>query len=195
LPSIDFSYQDTPFEVENTGHVVEVVYGSGSSIRLGRSITDIYQLVQFHFHAPSEHTIDGQQFDAELHLVHQNILGQLVVVGVLLSQSSTATPSLFDEIMAATPLSVSNGAGPSPTLNAMTLLPSDKGYYNYAGSLTTPACSEGVRWYVMQNPVTVTNFVINQLHQIVGQFPGYNGYPNNNRPIAPLNSRRILSSY
>jgi carbonic anhydrase len=195
LPGIDFRYESTPFEVENTGHVVEVVYEEGSSIKLGRSITDIYNLIQFHFHAPSEHTVDGTQYDAELHLVHQNILGQLVVVGVFLNKSAAATPGLFDDIVNAAPTTVSNAAGPSAALNANMLLPEDLDYFTYTGSLTTPPCSEGVRWFVMQTPMPVTEAAIQRLHLVVSQFPGYNGYENNNRPVAPLNGRTILSSY
>ncbi|MGA2597847.1 MAG: carbonic anhydrase family protein [Bryobacteraceae bacterium] len=196
LPDIGFRYKDTPFEVENTGHVVEVVYDPGSTIRLGKSITDIYQLVQFHFHAPSEHTINGTQYDAELHLVHQNILGQLAVVGVLLSQSATAPMGIFDDIVMTAPLTAgTTGAREDATLTASSLLPEDLTYYAYAGSLTTPPCSEGVRWFVMQTPVTVTPYVIQQLHSVTGQFPGYNGFANNNRPVNSLNGRTILTGY
>jgi carbonic anhydrase len=183
------------FDVENTGHVVEVVYDSGSSIKLGHDLTGVYQLVQFHFHAPSEHIINGQQFDAELHLVHKNILGQLAVVGVLLTMSDTATPGIFDQIVSTAPMTVSTGSKENQTLNASSLLPEDQSYFTYTGSLTTPPCSEGVTWYVMQTPVPVTASMIQQLHTAASQFPGYNGYANNNRPIAPLNGRTVLMGY
>jgi carbonic anhydrase len=193
LPGIEFNYQDTAFEVENTGHVVEVVYGAGSSIQLGESVTDIYQLIQFHFHAPSEHTLNGQQYDAEVHLVHQNILGQLAVIGVLLSESGTAAPSLFDNILATVPMTTqTTGSLEGMSLNAMALLPEDQTYFTYAGSLTTPPCTEGVRWFVMQHPVSVSDFVIQQLHAVTSQFPGYNGFANNNRPVVPTNGRTVL---
>jgi carbonic anhydrase len=195
LPQIDFRYNTTAFEVENTGHVVEVVYDAGSSIRLGRSVTDIYQLAQFHFHAPSEHTIDGKQYDAELHLVHKNILGQLVVVGVLLSKSDTTPSSIFDEILMTAPVTIETGTREGMVLNANSLLPQDPDYFTYAGSLTTPPCTEGVRWFVMQTPVQVSPYVIQQLHLLASQFPGYNGFANNNRPVAPLNGRTILSTF
>ena len=195
LPEIDFQYNTTPFEVENTGHVVEVVYDAGSSIRVGWSVTDIYQLLQFHFHAPSEHTINGTQYDAEVHIVHQNVLGQYAVVGVLLSQSATAPSGIFDQILKTTPASVSTGTLDGVVLNANSLLPQDQDYFTYAGSLTTPPCTEGVRWFVMKTPVQVSPYVIQQLHMLAGQFPGYNGYANNNRPVVPLNGRTILSTF
>jgi carbonic anhydrase len=192
LPDIGFRYITTPFEVENTGHVVEVVYDAGSSIRLGKSVTDIYKLLQFHFHAPSEHTMNGTQYDAEVHLVHQNILGQLAVVGVLLSQSATAPSSIFDEIVMTAPTTVGTGSMDGMSINASDLLPEDMSYFAYAGSLTTPPCTEGVRWFVMQTPVTVSASVIQRLHMLASEFPGYNGYPNNNRPVTPLNGRTVL---
>jgi len=195
LPQIDFRYNTTAFEVENTGHVVEVVYDPGSSIRLGWSVTDVYQLVQFHFHSPSEHTINGTQYDAELHLVHQNVLGQLVVVGVLLSKSNTAPAGIFDDILMTAPASVGTGTIAGTFLNANSLLPEDQDYFTYAGSLTTPPCTEGVRWFVMQTPVQVSAYVIQQLHLLASQFPGYNGYANNNRPVNLLNGRTILSTF
>jgi len=195
LPQLDFRYNTTPFEVENTGHVIEVVYNAGSSIRVGWSVTDVYQLAQFHFHAPSEHTINGIQYDAELHLVHKNALGQLVVVGVLLSQSAGAPSGIFDQILTTAPASVGTGTLDGMTLNANSLLPQDQDYFTYAGSLTTPPCTEGVRWFVMQTPVQVSPYVIQQLHLLAGQFPGYNGFANNNRPVAPLNGRTILSTF
>ncbi|MGA2214292.1 MAG: carbonic anhydrase family protein [Bryobacteraceae bacterium] len=195
LPQINFQYDATPFEVENTGHVVEVVYDSGSSIRVGWSVTDIYQLIQFHFHAPSEHKVNGNRYDAELHLVHKNVLGQLAVVGVLLSQSDTAPSGIFDQILMAAPATVGTGTLSGTTLNADSLLPEDQDYFTYAGSLSTPPCTEGVRWFVMQTPVQVSPYVIQQLHLLAAQFPGYDGFADNDRPIVPLNGRTILSTF
>jgi carbonic anhydrase len=78
------------------------------------------------------------------------------------------------------------------SINASDLLPEDMSYFAYAGSLTTPPCTEGVRWFVMQTPVTVSASVIQRLHMLASEFPGYNGYPNNNRPVTPLNGRTVL---
>ena len=193
LPELSFRYQPTAMEVENTGHVVEVVTDPGSILRIGKSPTDEYHLVQFHFHAPSEHMIDGKVYDAELHLVHTNILGETLVVGVLLSSSPSTTPSLFDQIMNIAPIVGGASAGtPGVEFEATDLLPPYRGFYTYTGSLTTPPCTESVRWIVLTTPVSVTQSFIYQLHSIIAAFPGYNGYPNNSRPVAPLNGRPIL---
>jgi carbonic anhydrase len=193
MPDIWFHYADTAMNVENTGHVVEVPYQAGSYISIGRSVTDIYFLSQFHFHAPSEHTINGQRYDAELHLVHTNRIGETLVVGVLLTQTDTAQPGVFDDIVSNAPLTVTTNTSES-SVNAGNLLPEQQLFYTYSGSLTTPPCTEGVRWFVMTTPVPVTSSFIQQLHAITAQFPGYNGYPNNNRPIQPLKGRAVISA-
>lgn len=191
LPKLSFRYEDTPFEVENTGHVVEVVYEAGSVLRIGKSVMDEFTLAQFHFHAPSEHMINGKQYDAELHLVHTNALGEFLVVGVMLN-SSRVVPGLYTDILAIAPLTPGSTPLPGKVLNAHDLLPRNSGYYTYTGSLTTPPCTESVRWIVMSKPVDVPDAVIRQLHSIIGAFPGYKGYPNNNRPIVPLNGRAVV---
>jgi carbonic anhydrase len=81
------------------------------------------------------------------------------------------------------------------SLNATSLLPEDLSYFTYTGSLTTPPCTEGVRWFVMETPVPVSEFVIQQLHAVTSQFPGYNSFANNNRPVTPLNGRTVLMGY
>jgi carbonic anhydrase len=193
LPEISFQYNPTPMEVENTGHVVEVPYESGSYVSIGQSVTDVYFLSQFHFHVPSEHTLNGQRYDGEMHLVHTNRLGETLVIGVFLSKSSEAQASIFDDIATNAPITVANNTV-AGTVNAMDLLPAGSLFYTYTGSLTTPPCSEGVRWLVMTEPMQVTASFIQQLHTIAGQFPGYNGYSNNNRPIQPLNGRAVIAA-
>jgi len=187
-----FKYNPTPLKIENTGHYVEVPYDPASYLYVGSQPTDVYQLVQFHFHAPSEHTINGVHYDAELHLVHTNIIGETAVIGVLLSSSAAGLP-IFDTIMANSP--TSNGEIElSEEVNVLDLLPFRRGFYRYEGSLTTPACSESVRWFLMQDPVPITPGALAKLHSVISSFPNYGGYPNNNRPIANPNGRSVLKS-
>ena len=193
LPGINFHYFPTPLDVENTGHVVEVPYETGSYITIGHSVTDMYNLAQFHFHVPSEHTLNGQQYDGELHFVHTNRLGEIAVVGVLLSASTSAQPSIFDNIAMNAPMSMGTTTH-GGMINGADLLPDNQLFYTYTGSLTTPPCTEGVRWFVLTTPVTVSSAFIAQLHSITAMFPGYNGYVNNNRPIQPLKGRTVIAA-
>ena len=187
-----FNYKPTPLKIENTGHYVEVPYDPTSHVYVGWQPTDVYQLMQFHFHAPSEHTINGVQYDAELHLVHTNDIGETAVIGVLLSSSAAGLP-IFDTIMAHAPTSPGE-IELSEEVNVFDLLPSSKEFYRYEGSLTTPACSESVQWFLMQDPVPITPSALARLHSIISMFPDYNGYPNNNRPTDNPNGRTVLKS-
>jgi carbonic anhydrase len=187
-----FNYNPTPLKIENTGHYIEVPYDAPSYLSVGSQPTDVYQLVQFHFHAPSEHTINGVQYAAELHLVHTNAIGETAVIGVLLSSSPKGLP-IFDTIMANSPTSPGESEL-SEEVNVFDLLPFRKGFYRYAGSLTTPACSESVQWFLMQDPVLITRDAVKKLHSLISLFPNYGGYANNNRPIADQNGRSVLKS-
>jgi carbonic anhydrase len=196
LPPLDFNYRSIGLVVENNGHVVEVPYPPGSQLGIGG---DVYELVQFHFHAPGEHSVAGRSYDMELHLVHRNFLGSLAVVGVLLevcaAQDADCRPNReIDDIMLNAPLEEGEVAVNGRSINAMDLLPADRNYYLYAGSLTTPPCSEGVRWQVLKQPVRVSAFAVERLHAIVSHFPAYEGFGNNNRPATPLNGRPVFES-
>jgi len=188
LPGLTFQYLATPFIVENTGHVVEVPYAPGSFLRDGQ---DTYELLQFHLHAPSEHTVNGVFAAAELHLVHWNILLDLAVVGILL-QVGAPVNVVLDQILLNAPLD-EGGVDLGGVINAKDVLPQFVSYYKYSGSLTTPPCSEGVRWFVLKEPVFVSQAAIDKLHVIISLFPEYEGFPDNNRPVRPLNGRAILN--
>jgi carbonic anhydrase len=188
LPALSFHYQATPFVVENTGHVVEVPYAPGSTLRVGQ---DSYDLLQFHFHAPSEHTVDGRFAAAEIHLVHRNELLDLAVVGVLVDVGNPVN-TVVDQILRNA--SEEEVSIPRWFIDAQDVLPAkSKGYYTYSGSLTTPPCSEGVRWFALKEPVFVSREAIDRLHEIIAHFPNYAGFHDNNRPVRPLNGRAILN--
>lgn len=188
-----FNYKPTPLIIENTGHYVEVPYHTPSYLYVGSQPTDVYQLAQFHFHAPSEHTINGVQYAAEIHLVHTNVIGETAVIGVLLSSSEEEGLPIFDTIMANSP-TLPGDVELSEEVNVLDLLPSRRGFYRYEGSLTTPACSESVQWFLMQDPVPITRDAVKRLHKLISLFPNYGGYENNNRPIADQNGRPVLKS-
>jgi carbonic anhydrase len=191
LPPLVFDYGATPLVVENTGHTVEVPMSEGSeqTLTIGE---DEYRLEQYHFHAPSEHTLDGESFDAEAHLVHVNDDGELAVVGVFLKVG--ASPSqLLDAVMTNAPEEAGEEAQTGEDRSPIELLPGGRvtHYSTYSGSLTTPGCDEGVRWIVLEDTLRVSGTAVDRLHELIADFPGYDGYENNNRPTQPLNDRVI----
>lgn len=173
LPQIGFHYQETPLEVINNGHTIEVEIEPGSFVRIGK---ERYDLVQFHFHTPSEHHLHGESFPMELHFVHRNLLGELAVVGVFL-QEGEANP-LIQRIWNHIPDAEATGP-----IDPTQLLPENRGYFRYAGSLTTPPCTEGVRWHVLREPIEVSAGQIEHFREI---------FPVNARPLQPRNDRPVL---
>ncbi len=172
-----FKYQPTPLKIENTGHYVEVPYDPTSFLYVGSQPTDVYQLVQFHFHAPSEHTINGVRYDAELHLVHTNAIGETAVVGVLPVQFRSGVADIRYHHGQLSPHRLEK-LNYMQEVNVFDLLPFRRGFYRYAGSLTTPPCSESVQWFVLQDPVPITPSAVAKLHSVISMFPNYGGYAN-----------------
>jgi len=164
------SYTTEEANVVDTGHALQVNTTSGTlSIR-----DQTYNLQQFHVHAPSEHTVKGQRYAAEIHLVHTTDDGQIAVLGLLVEEGDTH-PHMDDWIVE-----------PDTTLpryNVARLLPPRRSYYTYEGSLTTPPCSEGVRWIVMNTPIQASAAQLDALRQ---------QHDDNARPIQPRNDRTII---
>ena len=180
LDPVPFDYKPGVFRVLDNGHTVQVNVAPGSSIEvLGRR----YDLVQFHFHRPSEERIDGRQFDMVVHLVHKDIDGRLAVVAVLLDRGS-AHP-LIQSVWNNLPLEKGEEVAAKASLDLNRLLPEDRSYFTYMGSLTTPPCSEGVLWMVMKSPVTVSADQIAIFARL---------YPMNARPIQAASGRLIKES-
>ncbi|MYB77109.1 MAG: carbonic anhydrase family protein [Chloroflexi bacterium] len=176
-----FRYASAPLEITNNGHTIQVDYAPGSALLSGGRQ---FALVQFHFHHLSEHTVDGQATDMELHLVHRDTADNLAVVGVFLAagQQNEALQPVWAHMPAAAgeELQVQG-----VTINAADLLPADLAYYSYMGSLTTPPCSEDVRWFVLSSPVEVSPEQIDRFAAL---------YPDNARPTQPLNGRTLFLS-
>jgi len=178
---LDFRYASVPLEIINNGHTIQVNYAPGNVLLSGgRQLA----LVQFHFHHLSEHTVDGKPTDMEMHLVHQDAAGNLAVVGVFLAagQQNEALQPVWAHMPAAVG---EERQVEGVTVNAADLLPADLSYYSYVGSLTTPPCSEGVHWFVLQRPVEVSPEQIDRFAAL---------YPDNARPTQPLNERTLYLS-
>jgi carbonic anhydrase len=180
LEPIHFDYQPSSFRVVDNGHTIQVNVGTGNAIEVqGRR----YELVQFHFHRPSEERIDGRQFDMVAHLVHKDAEGRLAVVAVLLDRGSVHP--LVQAVWGNLPLDKGEEVVARPQLDIGDLLPADRRYFTYMGSLTTPPCSEGVLWMVLQQPVSISIDQINVFSRI---------YPMNARPIQSASGRLIKQS-
>lgn len=180
LDPVLFDYKPSSFRVVDNGHTVQVNMAAGNSIEvMGRR----FELQQFHFHRPSEERIDGKQFDMVAHLVHKDVGGKLAVVAVLLERGG-AHP-LVQAVWNNLPLEKGDEVSARLPLDLNQLLPKDPRYYTYMGSLTTPPCSEGVLWMVMQQPVTVSAEQIDVFSRL---------YPMNARPLQQASGRLIKQS-
>ena len=163
--------------VINNGHTIQVNYAQGSSVTING---EKFSLLQFHFHTPSEHTINNKASALELHLVHRNEVGKLAVIGILLNEGKANT--LIEEVWKNIPATGKTNTVSDRLINAANLLPKGRSYYSYSGSLTTPPCSEGVKWNVFVEPITVSAEQIEAFEKI---------YQVDARPIQPTNSRII----
>jgi len=173
---IVFNYQPTALNIVNNGHTIKVSYDEGSSIEVDGTT---YNLLQFHFHALSEHTIKGEYSDVEMHLVHQSAAGGYAVVGVMLERGSEnqAYALVWGHLPAEEGEPETIGG---VTVKADDLLPAERTYHRYNGSFTTPPCTEGVKWFVMSTPVELSEAQVAAFEAI---------YDHNYRPVQPFNQR------
>ena len=180
LDPVQIDYRPSSFRVIDNGHTVQVNVTAGNTIEvIGRR----YELLQFHFHRPSEERINGRQFDMVAHLVHKDVEGRLAVIAVLLDRGS-AHP-LVQTIWNNLPLEKGEEVPAKVALDMSVLLPTDRSYFTYMGSLTTPPCSEGVLWMVMKEPVQISADQIGVFSRL---------YPMNARPIQSASGRLIKES-
>ena len=181
LPGLLFNYKTVPLKLVDNGHTIQVIFPPGSVVSIeGKH----YELQQLHFHKPAEEKIDGKGHDMDAHLVHKGPDGKLMVIAVLMDagKENKFIKSVWDALPKEKDKEVTVDA---VKINAVDLLPGDKGYYTYAGSLTTPPCSEQVTWYVLKTPVLISADQIARFGRI---------YPNNARPIQPFNDRDIMGT-
>jgi carbonic anhydrase len=171
---LEITWNKSTGELVDTGHSEQVNLLPGSFITYGGTR---YELQQLHFHSPSEHTIDGKGAPMEAHFVHRSADGKLAVVGILLKQGAAASP--FAPVLTTLP---SPGEKRTVEVELPALLPKSTRHFAYAGSLTTPPCSEDVQWIVMLDEDAVSKPEITSFRA---------KYPHNARPVQPLKSRTV----
>lgn len=179
LPQINFNYQAGGNEILNNGHTIQVNYQQGSTIAInGHTFT----LKQFHFHAPSENYINGKQYPLEAHLVHADSEGNLAVIAIMFNEGPTNAALEVD--WAKMPGQADSLQPLSPMVSAENIVPLNRDYYRFSGSLTTPPCTEGVLWMVMKNQDTASKAQIARFAKVIGE--------PDNRPLQATNARAVL---
>ncbi len=202
LDDIQFSYKDAPFHVVNNGHTLQEVEPVSETAKSrypkhGQTVLhfdkdstivfdeDLYLLEQFHFHIPSEHTVDQKHYPMEMHLVHHNERHEVAVVAVFMEEGKHNP--FFETFLEHAPAKVGEIMDDHEhTVNPMTLVPERHSYYLYSGSFTTPPCSEGVIWMVMHDTIEVSAEQIQKFRTLVGH--------DNVRPTQPLHKRFVMES-
>ncbi|MCL1124051.1 carbonic anhydrase [Shewanella surugensis] len=214
LPALRFTFSREPTDIEDNGHTVEVVFSDDPSENQGKSITldynekgqlansraveieynakqdtlvvddKEYRLAQFHFHSPSENVVNSQHYPMELHLVYEGAATQFAVVAVFLNigAENPIIRTLWEHMP-----TYRGQKNDIRSLNSdfSGLLPTKRGYYTFQGSFTTPPCTRNVIWYVFHEPISVSQWQVDDFKKVMNH---------NNRPLQPLNSRPILSS-
>jgi len=180
LNPIKFNYQAGGHEILNNGHTVQLNYQDGSHIKIDGKT---FSLLQFHFHTPSENNINNQSFPLEAHLVHADKDGNLAVVAVMFKEG--AANKALEQAWEKMPKHAGDKHQLSSSVNVNDILPLNRDYYRFNGSLTTPPCSEGVRWLVMKQAITVSKQQIATFSEVL--------HEPNNRPIQAINARTVLN--
>ncbi|MBA5688053.1 carbonic anhydrase [Rugamonas apoptosis] len=180
LEQITFDYKPSSFNVTDNGHTVQVMVSGGNFITVANRM---YELIQFHFHRPSEERINGKGYEMVVHLVHKDAEGHLAVLALLLERGKPQ-PTI-QTVWNNLPLEKFDTMAPSIVLDPMDLIPARRDYYTYMGSLTTPPCSEGVLWLVMKEPVQASPAQMALFSRL---------YPLNARPVQPSSGRIVKES-
>jgi carbonic anhydrase len=170
LEDLALAYEQSGVSIHNTGHSLQWNYDPGSSLMIG---DDELELLQFHFHAPSEHTLDGRRYPMEVHLVHRSEGGDLAVLGAFIEEGARHE-MLEDARLSELPEEADGRYEDSDAVfNAEELVPGGA-TYRYLGSLTTPPCTEGIAWHVFETPITMSAEQIERITELYGD---------NSRPV------------
>lgn len=183
LPGLEVVYGQPELEVVNNGHTIQVNYPIGNSyLKVGGHR---FELLQLHFHTPSEHQLNGFNYPMEVHLVHKDNAGNLAVLGIIFKQGEHNAE--LQKLIEHLPQKVGKVyRHKNVHLNLTAFFPKDTRFYKYSGSLTTPPCSEGVYWMVFKQPIEASADQLEAMEKIMGA---------NNRPVQPYYSRHVLKSW
>ena len=174
--TLSVDYKEGPLKIQNNGHTIQVNVEPGSTLTIGK---ESFDLLQFHFHRPSEEQVEGKNAAMVAHFVHKSKEGKLAVIGVMLNEGkdSAAIKTLWANLP---PKEMEEFLPPKVMFNPGSMLPKELGFYNYEGSLTTPPCTEGVQFYILKTPAELSK-------QQLAKFP----FKLNARPVQSLNGRKI----
>ena len=177
LADIEFAYAASTGEVLNNGHTLQYTPSTTQKVTLdGEDL----ELAQLHMHTPAEHEVDGKQLPGEIHFVHKNAAGDITVLGILLEEG--APNELVQYLLDNAPDTVDSSHISQEEVNISDALPASHEYLTYAGSLTTPPCTENVRWIVMTQPVTASTEQLQAFESTIGK---------NARPVQDMNGREL----
>ena len=178
LTNVPQTYNSTATHIVNKGHTIQFNYDAGSSIVLNG---ETYDLLQFHTHTHSEHEINGKTTPMEMHFVHKNAAtGKLAVIGVLVEEGAENVQ--LSHFIGHLPAIKDAAYDAADTFNALNFMPSDKSYFTYSGSLTTPPCSEIVTWIVMEHSIEASSAQIHEFESLEHE---------NARPVQAILGRTI----
>ncbi|CDQ20152.1 carbonic anhydrase [Halobacillus karajensis] len=179
IKNIHIQYEPTPFSILNNGHTVLANPSTDSNHMVVEGHK--YQLAQFHFHTPSEHQFNGVHFDMELHLVHKDANGEIAVLGVMIKEGkeNEEFASIWGELPDE---ETSEERQLKGKIDLEAILPQNQTSLHYSGSLTTPPCTEDVKWVIFKQPIEMSKDQIQAFQQI---------FPDNHRPVHPLNDRTV----
>lgn len=166
-------------EIINNGHTIQVNVSEGNTLELDN---DVFTLQQFHFHSPSENEIKGKHFPMEVHFVYKDKDGAITVMALMFEQGKPNQQ--LEQAWQQMPTEVGKIDTLNNPVDIKALLPKKLDFYRFSGSLTTPPCTEGVRWIVLEHETNASNEQIQKFHSIM--------HHDNNRPVQPLNGRIII---
>ena len=179
LPALEFHYMTGQATLENNGRTVLVHVKPGSYV----TISGVrYDLIEYDFHHPSETAVNGKLSDMEIHLLHKSADGHQIILAIRLLEDVSAPNAALAALWPHLPKKAGETDKSTEPVNPGALLPADRGYWTYTGSLSTPPCTEGVQWYVFEQEVTISR---EQLHSFGNLFKI------NTRPMQETHGRRI----